>query len=132
MRRIFFAACVSILSTIAAAQETKLLQDFETDADLNLWSFNKKSGSIVAEHATHGQKCLKIASTEHMFLNRVPKDWSAFDVMEIDVFVDGRLTAILPKSGLQRCRGGKNSLLRGRLRSAAIPSGVFAPGGRGS
>jgi len=88
MRRIFFAL-FTVLSLTAAAQDTKLLQDFETDADLRLWSFNKNSGSIVSDHATHGQKALKIASTEHMFLNRVPKDWSAYDVMEIDVFVEG-------------------------------------------
>jgi hypothetical protein len=87
--RIFLFTAFLTSTMFATAQDSKLLLDFESDADLKLWDFAQKSGSIVAEHATHGQKCLKIASTEHMFWYRVPKDWSAYDTMEIDVFVEG-------------------------------------------
>ncbi|MBA3708212.1 MAG: hypothetical protein H0W83_05265 [Planctomycetes bacterium] len=71
-----------------AAQETVVV-DFETDADLALWEFGKKSAALVAEHATHGKTCVKISSDEGMTSYRLPKDWSAGDSFDMDFFVEG-------------------------------------------
>src|SRR3954466_14384448 len=89
MRSRFILLTLAVLSVVARGRDTKIVHDFESEEELKLWDFAKKSASIVSEHATHGQKCVKIASTEHMFWFRVQKDWSAYDTLEVDVFVEG-------------------------------------------
>lgn len=71
------------------AQDSKVLLDFENETDVKLWEFKKSKPELVSDHATHGQKCLKIAAEEYMVSWRLPKDWSGYDSFDFDVFVDG-------------------------------------------
>jgi hypothetical protein len=75
-----------------AAQEVKPVVDFEADADLALWEFGKSSATLSAEHVTHGAKSVRINSDEGMTSYRLPKDWSGFDSMDMDFFVEGTET----------------------------------------
>jgi len=85
----FVLACVGALASLCRAQDIKVLQDFEDDAELPAWEIQQKSGSLSDKHATHGTKCLKLAANEYLFWYKVPKDWTPYDTFEIDVFVDG-------------------------------------------
>ncbi len=75
------------ISALAVRAEEKLLCDFENDADMTL--FEMKTGKPSDQHVTHGQKSLKILPGEYLTSWRMPKDWSAYDSLDIDVFVDG-------------------------------------------
>jgi hypothetical protein len=76
---------VLLLGTVRA--EEKILCDFENDADKTI--FDMKTGTLSDQHVTHGQKSLKIMPGEYMTSWRLPKDWSGFDSLDIDAFVDG-------------------------------------------
>lgn len=80
---------ILLLSPALQAQETKLLLDFESPADLKLFEFKQKSAAPSSDHATHGKTALKIASNEYMVTFRPPRDWSGFDALELDIFVEG-------------------------------------------
>ncbi|MCY3020861.1 MAG: hypothetical protein NTW87_17735 [Planctomycetota bacterium] len=84
-----FVGLLFLAPVLRAAQDTKLLLDFEDEKDVKLWEFKKSKPELVADHATHGQKCLKIAPDEYMVSFRLPKDWSGYDSLDLDVFVDG-------------------------------------------
>ncbi len=83
------SAFLLVLAFTAAAQETKLLLDFEQQTDLKGWEFKKGSAALSTEHVTHGQKCLKVSANEYMSSWRFPKDWSGYDSLDIDMFNDG-------------------------------------------
>jgi hypothetical protein len=38
---------------------------------------------------THGAHSVKIAANEYLNTFRMPHDWSAFDALELDIFVEG-------------------------------------------
>ena len=69
------------------AAEELLLCDFETPAELAL--FEMKTGAISDQHATRGTHCLKILPGEYLSSWRLPHDWSGYDTLELDAFVDG-------------------------------------------
>ena len=71
------------------AQDTKILSDFESPADLALWSAANGSATISTEHATHGVQSVKFSSGESFSSERLPRDWSGNDSCDIDFFVDG-------------------------------------------
>ncbi|HEY3319065.1 MAG TPA: glycoside hydrolase domain-containing protein [Planctomycetota bacterium] len=81
----FISACA------CAAQDIKLLDDFEQDAEIKAWDFHKESKPALSDqHVTHGQKCLKLAANGgYMSSWRLPKDWSGYDSLEVDMFNDG-------------------------------------------
>jgi len=72
-----------------SAQEVKTVLDFESDADLRTFEFKKKTAVISDAHVTHGRHSLKIAADEYLSSYRLPRDWSGFDALELDVFVEG-------------------------------------------
>jgi len=86
MRYLLILASISYL---AAAQETKILDAFDGDVSLRSWDFKKKSASISREHKTQGESALKLTSDEYLFWYRVVKDWSGYDSLEFDVYLEG-------------------------------------------
>src|SRR5689334_23120335 len=83
----FFCALLALTTSAFAAQEVKLLNDFETDADLKVWDA-EGSVSLSDQHATHGTKSLKVEPGKSIKISK-PQDWSGFESLEIDCFVDG-------------------------------------------
>ena len=87
---------VSILSlallvsvgSVARAADFRVVNDFETDADLKGWEIQKKTATLSEQHVTHGKRSLRVAIGEYM-VNLSKQDWSGFDALEADVFVDG-------------------------------------------
>jgi len=77
------------LSVHTLATETKLLMDFEQPADFKAWEFKKASGTPSELHATHGKQSLKISADEYMLCFRFERDWSGYDALEMDIFVEG-------------------------------------------
>lgn len=79
-----------VLPTVArGAQQVRILHDFEEVGELRAWEFQKKSASLSPAHATHGRSSLKLGGEEYMVSWRLPKDWSGYDSLDIDVFVEG-------------------------------------------
>eukprot|EP00825_Cyclidium_porcatum_P051842 TRINITY_DN9656_c0_g1_i1.p1 TRINITY_DN9656_c0_g1~~TRINITY_DN9656_c0_g1_i1.p1 ORF type:complete len:488 (+),score=37.11 TRINITY_DN9656_c0_g1_i1:307-1770(+) len=70
-------------------QQVKVLQDFEQASDLRLWEFKQKSGTLSDQHATSGKQSLKISANEYLNSFRLPRDWSGYDSLDIDMFVEG-------------------------------------------
>ncbi|HYE21544.1 MAG TPA: hypothetical protein VEA69_24070 [Tepidisphaeraceae bacterium] len=79
----------AILALPTIAQDVKVLQSYETDADAKAWESKQKSAAPSDQHVTHGKRSLKLAGNEYMVTFRPPKDWSGYDALELDVFVDG-------------------------------------------
>jgi hypothetical protein len=90
MRFVWMVVAVVVCScAVGAEQRVKLVADFEEAGDVRAWDIKNKSGQIVADHATHGKTCLKISGNEYLFYYRVPRDWSGYDSLDIDLFVEG-------------------------------------------
>ncbi|MGH7142952.1 MAG: hypothetical protein ACREJ2_02320 [Planctomycetota bacterium] len=70
------------------AADTKMVDDFEDDAGLKLWDFNG-AHALTTDHATSGQHALKIDTGSGLSSWQLPHDWSAYDSLDIDIFVDG-------------------------------------------
>jgi hypothetical protein len=73
----------------AAEQQVKTLNDFDSDADLRAWEFKHKSATLSDQHVTHGSRSVKIAPNEYVNSFRLPRDWSGYDALEFDAFVEG-------------------------------------------
>ncbi len=78
-----------LIAPCVSGQEVKTLLDFETDADLKFFEIKNKSAVISEAHATHGQHSVKVSVNEYLTTFRMPRDWSGFDALELDVFVEG-------------------------------------------
>lgn len=87
MPRPILLALLALVSS-AQAQSVKVLQDFESDADLRVWDFKQKSARLSPDHATSGSRSLRISADEYLNSFRFPKDWSGYDTLEIDAFVE--------------------------------------------
>ncbi|MCZ7644886.1 MAG: hypothetical protein M5U26_06325 [Planctomycetota bacterium] len=81
-------AALLLAAASFAAEETKLVNDFEDDGAFRGWDFKKKSNELAEEHATHGKKSLKLAPDEYM-VYWAPQDWAGYDALVLDIFVDG-------------------------------------------
>lgn len=97
-----FAATLAGLTFQALrAEDSKVLIDFEEDADIaRQWQLRDQNEYFKAEkayfkpalseqHVTQGKKCLKAAVNEYMFWNNPATDWSGYDALEIDIFLEG-------------------------------------------
>src|SRR5258708_37190596 len=87
MRKIIYAILALTACGSFAAQEVKLLNDFETEDDLKLWDADGV-GTLSDQHATHGKKSMKVENGKSVKISR-PQDWSGYETLEIDCFVDG-------------------------------------------
>lgn len=73
-----------------AGQDVKVLHDFESEDELRAWEFKSRSAMLSPQHATRGKSSVRIAADEYLFWYRVVKDWSAYDALEFDAFVDAK------------------------------------------
>ncbi|HYE08281.1 MAG TPA: hypothetical protein VEL07_22395 [Planctomycetota bacterium] len=89
MRLISPLALVLLSCAALAAVEERVLTSFEEDADIAKWEIQKGTAKLSDQHVTHGKRSLQVASDEYMVAYRLPGDWSGFDSVEIDFFVDG-------------------------------------------
>ena len=83
---------LACLTTVALAQDTKLLCGFEDNSALRMWQFTSGSGRIVAEGVTEGKKAMELTFDPkgkylagYLYWNRPPRDWSAYDALQLDV-----------------------------------------------
>jgi len=83
---LLLAAC---LAAGTARAEDKMLCDFENDGDLKRWELKSNSGVLSDQHVTHGAKSLMIKPGEYMLCFSLPQDWTPFDSLDIDAFVEG-------------------------------------------
>jgi hypothetical protein len=106
----YAAPLLSLITAVAAsAQEVKTLQDYETPADLRAWDFKSKAAALSTEHATRGTHSIKITTPDYLFSNRVPRNWSGYDSLELDVFVEGDVTvtgSVLVGDDAWKAKGG--------------------------
>ncbi|MCK4282768.1 MAG: hypothetical protein KAX44_00510, partial [Candidatus Brocadiae bacterium] len=86
------ALAAMMLCGSVAAQEALLLSDFEDAAALQEWEINAGTPALVTEGATHGKQALQITFDPtaryhgaYMYWRRVPRDWSRFDALAVDV-----------------------------------------------
>ena len=97
--RAILTGCVVVLGgMIAFAQGgaprggTKVLNDFEVDADKDMFADSKAEISISTEHATSGKHSLKVVWKEFNPLSAIgtlPEDWSDYKWLKFDLFIDG-------------------------------------------
>lgn len=83
MRSFLLAALVlpCALTAAPAADDVRLITSFEENNPFN-------GGSVVAEHATHGAKALRI-DKGYVDLEKA-QDWTGFDYLKADVFTDAK------------------------------------------
>jgi hypothetical protein len=81
--------CLFLISSAGTLypDDVRILCDFETDADLRL--FEMKTGKPSDLHATHGQHSLKVLPGEYLSSWQLPKDWSGYESIDLDAFVEG-------------------------------------------
>jgi hypothetical protein len=70
-----------------AKEEIRMVHDFEDASEVKAWEFSKVP-ELSSEHVTHGARSLKLVDGEYMRTFR-NQDWSGFDSMLVDIFVDG-------------------------------------------
>ena len=88
--RLFLFGLILIpLALSSRAQQSKTLADFESPDDLRIFEFKQKSATLSTDHATHGQHSVRISANEYLNSFRMPKDWSGYDALELDIFVEG-------------------------------------------
>ncbi|HYE04343.1 MAG TPA: hypothetical protein VEL07_02375 [Planctomycetota bacterium] len=103
MSRTLLTAIAMVVAATAQAQEIKPYLDLETEADIRRWQckhdnayFKEKPPfrpEFSDEHATSGAKSLKISTDEYLSVTcSPPADWSGYQSMEIDAFVEGDAT----------------------------------------
>jgi len=90
---------LAALALPVCAADTRVLVDFEQDTEIKLFDFKHENEyfkdkpafrpSFSALHATHGTRSLKVAPSEYFNSYRLPRDWSGYDSLELDVFVEG-------------------------------------------
>lgn len=73
----------------ARAEDTKPIVDFEEDAQVQFWQYSQGQGARSTEHATSGKSALKMQTGAYVTTGRMPRDWSGFDSLNIDVYVEG-------------------------------------------
>src|SRR5690348_16262164 len=94
MKKVFSVAAALWLLLIGVGHaEEKILCDFENDVDLKLWEMSisgaAAAGTLSDQHVAHGQKSLKVVPGQKMTSWSLPQDWSGFDSLDVDAFVDG-------------------------------------------
>ena len=98
MRPMLMARCVVLAGGIAFAigetpkVETKVLNDFEVDADKDMFADSTATIEISTEHATSAKHSLKVAWTGFKplsALGTLPEDWSGWKWLKFDLFMEG-------------------------------------------
>jgi len=84
---------ILVLASVAAAEDVKVLCDFETEADVKQWQYVAGTPRLVTESVTHGKNALEITfdpkaqyNGAYVYWKRPPRDWTAYDALVLDVF----------------------------------------------
>jgi len=84
--------CTALLAKAASGQDSQVLCDFEEPAQLRLWEVNSGTPQLVSENPLQGRQSLQIAFDPkaqyhgaYLSSFRLPKDWSAYDALVVDV-----------------------------------------------
>ncbi len=97
MRTILAAGVVMLAAAVAFGVaetpkvETKVVNDFENDADKAMFADSSAEISIVAEHATSGKQALKVVWSGTKPLSAIgtlPADWSEYKSFKFDLFLE--------------------------------------------
>jgi hypothetical protein len=86
--RAALAAFALALLSIPAQAETRLLMGFETVSEIAPATQNPAPGVLVNEHATQGRFALRMPAESSLWFDKLPRDWSGYDAVEIDVYAD--------------------------------------------
>ncbi len=98
MRAILVGCIVLLGGALAFAADevpkagAKVLNDFEVDADKDMFADSKADISLSTEHATSGKHSLKVVWKEFNPLSAIgtlPEDWSEHKWLKFDLFIDG-------------------------------------------
>jgi len=122
---------VGLAAARAQAAEVRMLCDFESPRDLRLWEINSGTPRLTDEWRSHGAHSLEIVfdprgryGAAYMTSSKLPRDWSAYDALILDVFNPNkrpvRATVLIADRAWQQ----KGSTYWNRHNSAR----VFAPG----
>jgi len=74
-----------------AAGAAEIINDFETERDLKMFSPNKGSMSLSREHVTHGVTSMRVPAGTYLGgwpIVNYRRDWSGFDTLQIDIYND--------------------------------------------
>jgi len=82
-------AVTALCAAARGGENVKVLHDFEDSAEVRRWEFKKAKPAFSTEHATLGRHSMKLAPNEYMVNTLSKWDWSGYDALEIDFFVDG-------------------------------------------
>ena len=115
----------------ASAQDKSqalIINDFETDADLQAIEVHALGGKLVTEGVTHGSKALEItldpkAEVSYISVKRPPADWSGYDALMVDV--TNQTGAPLPASVLIGDKAWQQKMTYWNRHNAST---TFAPG----
>ena len=98
MRSLLLACVVLLAGALAFAAdqvpkpETKVINDFELDTDLDMFKDSTAEIAVSTEHATSGKHSLKVVWKEFNPLSAIgtlPEDWSGWKWLKFDLFIDG-------------------------------------------
>ena len=98
MRSLLLACVVLLAGALAFAAdqvpkpETKVINDFELDTDLDMFKDSTAEIAVSTEHATSGKHSLKVVWKEFNPLSAfgtLPEDWSEYKWLKFDLFMDG-------------------------------------------
>jgi len=88
MLRSTLVLCALLFGFAAIAEDAKLLFDFEDATELKAWETCAGNAAQSDEHATVGKKSYKLSPDGYIRYAK-PLDWSGYETLEVDVFVDG-------------------------------------------
>ena len=77
-----------LFAVCAQAAESKLLLGFESQSDLQSFEVDGGPGVLADEHVTQGAHSARFRGDQYLRFPQLPSDWSGYDALEIDVFVD--------------------------------------------
>lgn len=81
-------AMVLCVAPARAAAETRLLLRFESDADVASVDCDSAMIALDTAHATEGARSLRVPADDYLRFFQLPRDWSGFDALEVDIYVD--------------------------------------------
>ena len=83
------ALLLLLIPGLAVADDSRLLVGFETQADVALVEIRSGAGFLSDQHVTQGSHTLRVPADDYLLFFHLPGDWSGFDALEADIYVDG-------------------------------------------
>ena len=70
---------------VAAADQSKLLSGFDSDAELKTIEVDDGPGVLSDQHVTQGARSLQIYEDQAIRFHQMPQEWSGYDALLIDI-----------------------------------------------